>query len=181
MVLTPSISRVKKKKHRGTKIVYVGRLIKDKGVQDLLRAVKGLDVQTVIVGEGKYKKELRKLGGRFVGEKHTAGVRDMLAQADLFVNPSYGEGLPTTVLEAGAMGLPVIATDVGGTKEIIDNGKNGYLVKPGNIKLLRSKIQSLLKNKKMRARFGKVLQKKVRSHFDWNKITDKMEKVLTSL
>jgi len=129
----------------------------------------------------KIVKELKKLGGRFVGEKNTAGVRDVLAQADLFVNPSYGEGLPTSVLEAGAMGLPVIATDVGGTKEIIDNGENGYLIRPGNVKSLRSKIQSLLKNKKTGERFGKALQKKVRSHFDWNKITDKIEKVLKSL
>lgn len=170
----------KLKKHKGIKIAFVGRLIKEKGVQDLLKAVKGLNVEVVIVGKGPFEKDLKKLGGKFVGEKDSAGVREILSQSDILANPSYGEGLPTCVLEAGAMGLPVIATDVGGTSEIIDNGKNGFLVKPGDIKALRKSIFQLNKAS-LREKFGKNLQKKVKEKFDWDSIVINIEKVLRSL
>jgi len=171
----------KRKKHSGIRIAFVGRLIQEKGVQDLLKAVKGLKAEVIIVGKGPYEKELKKLGGKFVGEKNSAGVREVLASSDILVNPSYGEGLPTAVLEAGAMGLAVVATDVGGTSEIIKDGKNGYLVHPGNVSELRKKIQMLAKNAKLREKFGKALQKTVREKFDWGKIVIKFEKVLKSL
>jgi glycosyltransferase involved in cell wall biosynthesis len=170
-----------KKRHSGIRIAFVGRLIKDKGVQDLLKAVKGLKAEVVIVGKGPYENELKKLGGRFVGQKDSGSVREILASSDILVNPSYGEGMPTAVLEAGAMGLAVVATDVGGTREIIDDGKNGFLVKAGDVKALRNKISMLIKSAKLREKFGSGLQKKAREKFDWNTITIKLEKVLKSL
>jgi len=171
----------KRKKHPSIRIAFVGRLIQEKGVQDLLKAVKGLKAELIIVGKGPYEKELKKLGGKFVGETDSKGVRDILSQSDILVNPSYGEGLPTAVLEAGAMGLAVVATDVGGTNEIIQDGKNGYLVHPGNVSELKKKLQILVKNVKLREKFGKALQKTVREKFDWDEIVKKFEKVLKSL
>jgi len=170
----------RKKQHAGINIAFVGRLIKEKGVQDLLKAVKDLKVKVTVIGKGPHESELKKLGGNFVGEKDSAQVKEVLASSDILVNPSYGEGLPTSVLEAGAMGLAVVASDVGGTSEIIDDGKNGFLVHPGNVKELREKIK-LLMNASLREKFGKSLQKKVREKFDWSKITVKLEKVLKSL
>ncbi len=169
------------KAHKGIQIAYVGRLIQEKGVQDLLRAVKGIKVSVVIIGKGPYESELRKLGGKFVGEKDITGVREILTASDILVNPSYGEGLPTAVLEGGAMGLATIATDVGGTSEIIQDGKNGILVHPGSVHELKTAIQKLVNDEKLREKLGKVLQKTVREKFDWNKVTDKFEKVLKSL
>ena len=152
-------------------------MIKDKGVQDLLKAVKGLKAEIIIVGKGPYESELKRLGGRFVWQKDAKGVREILASSDILVNPSYGEGMPTAVLEAGAMGLPVIASDVGGTGEIIQHGKNGYLVHPGNVSELRQKIKKLL-NVVLRSRIGKSLQKTVKQKFDWDVIVIKLESVL---
>lgn len=171
----------KKKRHSGIKIAFVGRLIKDKGVQDLLKAVKGLKAEVIIVGKGPYESELKKLGGRFVGQKDSRSVREILASSDILVNPSYGEGLPTSVLEAGSMGLAVVATDVGGTREIIADGKNGFLVEAGDVKALHSKISILIKDAELRGKFGSALQKVVRERFDWEKIAVKLEKVLKSL
>jgi glycosyltransferase involved in cell wall biosynthesis len=169
------------KAHKGVQIAYVGRLIKEKGVQDLLKSVKGLNVRVVIIGKGPAENELRKLGGKLVGEKDSAGVKNILSVSDILVNPSYGEGLPTSVLEGGAMGLAVVATDVGGTSEIISDGKNGFLLHPGNVHELREKIVLLVKNAKLREKLGKALQKTVRDKFDWDKITANFEKVLKSL
>lgn len=171
----------KRKPHKGLQIAYVGRLIQEKGVQDLLKAVKGMKVNVVVIGKGPYEGELKKLGGRFVGEKDAAGVRKILAASDILVNPSYGEGLPTSVLEGGAIGLAVVATNVGGTGEIIADGKNGFLVHPGNVHELRGKLDLLVKNAQLREKLGKALQKTVREKFDWDKITVKFEKVLKSL
>ncbi len=168
------------KKHKGFRIAFVGRLIKEKGVQDLLKAVKDLDVEVVVVGKGPFEQELKKLGGKFVGEKDSAGVRDVLSACDILVNPSYGEGLPTSVLEAGAMGLPVVATDVGGTSEIIEDGRNGFLVHPGNVSELRKSIKKLL-NADLCKKMGKNLQKTVKQKFDWDEITEKIEQTLESL
>ncbi len=165
-----------KKKHKGVKVVFVGRLIEEKGVRDLVAAVKGLNVELSIVGSGPLLGKLP----HCVGEKSQKEIREILSKSDILVNPSYGEGLPTSVLEAGAMGLAVIATDVGGTSEIIDNGKNGFLVHPGNIAELREKIK-LLSDASLRDKFGRALQKKVREKFDWNKIAGKLDKVLKSL
>lgn len=170
-----------KVKHKGVRVVFVGRLIKEKGVQDLLDAVKGLKADITIVGKGPFERELKQMGGKFVGEKNHLQIREILSRSDILVNPSYAEGLPTSVLEAGSMGLAVIATDVGGTGEIIDNGKNGFLIEPGDIEVLREKLQILIKDSSLRDKFGSNLQEKVRDFFDWDRTTIKLEKLLKSL
>lgn len=173
-----------KKKHKGVNVVFVGRLIQEKGVQDLIKAVKGLNVNLTIVGSGPYEKELKKMAGenvRFVGSKDSKGVKSVLSESDVLVNPSYAEGLPTSVLEAGAMGLAVIATDVGGTKEIIENEKNGFLFNAGNVKLLRKHIQKLVFDASLREKFGSEIKKKIRNNFDWDIIAEKFERVLKKL
>lgn len=158
-------------------IIYVGRLIEQKGVQDLILAFKKINTsknKLVIIGSGYYLKKLEEMSGDnpniiFKGELDRNEIAKELAQADLFVNPSYAEGLPTSVLEAGAAGLPIIATDVGGTKEIIQNGKNGFLVKPKNIRLLTQKINILLNNRKLSGRFSKNIRQTIMINYNWSK------------
>jgi len=172
----------KKKKHKGVSIVFANRLVVEKGVQDLLAAVHDLDVKVTIVGSGPYEKELRAMAGsnaEFIGEKDAAGVRDAMASADILVNPSYAEGLPTMVLEGGAMGLAVVATDVGGTKEVIKDGVTGFLVKPKDVAALRDKIDNLIKNSALRKRLGTALQKKIRKEFDWDITVKKLNALLS--
>ncbi|HLC32915.1 MAG TPA: glycosyltransferase family 4 protein [Candidatus Nanoarchaeia archaeon] len=165
-------------------ITFVGRLIEAKGVQDLLEATRDLAADVWIIGAGNFEQTLRKLAGKnvkFLGEKTPAQVRELLAQSTLFVNPSYNEGLPTSVLEAGSLGLPVIATDVGGTCEIIDDGVNGYLAKPHDANALRTLITSTLDNSACAFEQGKMLQKKIRTTFDWKTIAAQADKLLRSL
>jgi glycosyltransferase involved in cell wall biosynthesis len=103
-----------------------------------------------------------------------------LSKSDLFINPSYSEGLPTSVLEAGAVGLPVIATDVGGTKEVIINGKTGILIKEKDSEKLKEAIEFVINNSKPRVSYAKNLNKLIKNKFDWKKIIKKWEKVLNS-
>jgi glycosyltransferase involved in cell wall biosynthesis len=152
-------------------VTYAGRLIEAKGIQDLINVVKHLkDVKLIILGPGEYYNELKKIAGKnttIIRKTYTPEeLRDLLWFSDFFVNPSYNEGLPTVPLEAGSMELAVIATDVGGTKEIIDNEKNGFLIKPKAIGQLKKKIVYLKENKRMRSKLGKTLRKKVVKNFD---------------
>lgn len=165
-------------------VVFVGRLIEAKGVQDLFEAVKDLSVQLVVVGAGNYEKTLQSIAPKnavFVGEKSAKEIREILSYSDVFVNPSYAEGLPTSVLEAGSVGVPVIATDVGGTGEIIINGKTGVLVKPKDIIGMRAAVHEFVERRARAKAMAAALQKKVRAEFSWDKTAKKLADVLKGL
>lgn len=123
--------------------LFVGRLVKDKGINELVEAFVQLQKQKnnskfKLLLVGPYEKELDPLNSQTielldsnddiitVGSKKD--VRPYYAIADLFVFPSYREGFPNTVLEAGAMGLPQIVTDINGSNEIIKDGLNGVII-----------------------------------------------------
>jgi glycosyltransferase involved in cell wall biosynthesis len=171
-------------------IVFVGRIIFAKGAQDLLEAVKAIKnvdstdkkekIKVIIIGDGNYLNELKKKypWAIFLGQKEPSEIIKYLSIADIFVNPSYAEGLPTTVLDAGAIGVPIIATNVGGTREIIDDGENGFLIEPKDIDELRGKIGKLLYDNILRKKFSKEIQKKVVGKFDWEKARKNVEKIL---
>jgi glycosyltransferase involved in cell wall biosynthesis len=165
-------------------ITFVGRLVYGKGVQDLILAfpeiTKESKVKLLIVGDGSYRPELEGLVQRvdkeniqFLGQKNQREIAEILTTTNIFVNPSYSEGLPTSVLEAGAAGLPIVATDVGGTREIIEDGKSGFLIPPGDSQALTEKVCQLIKNKQLREDFGRNIRQFVKENFDWDEIADK--------
>jgi glycosyltransferase involved in cell wall biosynthesis len=160
-------------------ITYIGRLIYAKGVQDLVSVFPGIkgDVQLLIVGDGPYRSELEALAHHghisnitFSGEQRPENIPGILKSTDIFVNPSYSEGLPTSVLEACAAGCAVIATDVGGTEEIILDGLTGFLIKPGDRQELTKKIGLLIRDKAVREIIGKNAQAYVMENFSWDQI-----------
>ena len=165
-------------------VTFVGRLIYAKGVQHLIKACEGLDVDIVIIGDGPYKEQLEQLcrdsrcNCFFPGFLGLKEVIDWLKGSAIFVNPSYAEGLPTSVLEAGVVGLPVIATDVGGTSEIITHSYNGLLVKPKNEIDLRFFIEKLLEDEELAQLFGQRLRETIKKNFDWNKNIKKIEDLI---
>ncbi|MBN1175967.1 glycosyltransferase family 4 protein [Candidatus Woesearchaeota archaeon] len=180
---TSQFSKIKSEKNKKTTITYVGRLIYAKGIQHIIEAVKGKDYVLNVVGEGPYKKELEKLSFKlkvkvnFLGQKNQKEIIKILSESDIFVNPSYSEGLPTSVLEAGAIGLPIIATDVGGTNEIIDDGINGILIKSKSVDEIKKALKKL-ENKKLRSEFSKKIKEKVKNNFDWTKTIEKFENII---
>ena len=160
-------------------ITYVGRLAYAKGVQDLISIYPELggNVRLTIVGDGPYRHELEEIAKQFpganiefIGEQRPEDIPSILRRADIFVNPSYSEGLPTSVLEACAAGCAVVATDVGGTSEIIQDGQTGLLVTPGNRGELVEKINYLIKNKEIREEIGVSARTYVMEKFSWDRI-----------
>ncbi len=184
-------NRIRKKLRIGDKtdiIIFVGRLIYAKGVQDLISSLEGIkNVKLIVVGDGPYRRGLIKLARQknvptlFTGGKSREDISNILNAGDIFVNPSFSEGLPTSVLEAGATELPVIATAVGGTTEVIRNNVSGFLVRPQDVKQLREKLIILLKNQRLRQKFGKNLRKTIELKFNWDKSVEKLINILKKL
>lgn len=146
--------------------VFVGRLVADKGIAELVRAFadvydKDHGARLWLVGRTEddldpLDKDTRDTiashpGIRAFGEQ--ADVRPYLVGADAFVFPSHREGFPNVVLEAGAMGLPSIVTDINGSREIIENHYNGVIVAPGDAKALEAAMDTL-RDSSVRARMA---------------------------
>jgi glycosyltransferase involved in cell wall biosynthesis len=150
-------------------LVYLGLISHKKGAFDLVDAVAGLPLETltrvrlVIAGNGetvRLRRAVEKLGIERIVEVRdwisTAERDRLLASSDVFVLPSYAEGLPMSLLEAMAWGLPAICTAVGSIPEYVRHEANGMLVRPGDVAQLASAIARLVKSDGERTRMGEL-------------------------
>lgn len=153
-----------------------GRLHKVKDYATLISALgalrrQGVPARLVILGDGPDKEELagcvraRGLDEVVLLPGYRADVRDLLPAFDVFVNSSVYEGVSLTLLEAMAASLPVIATRVGGTPEVVDDGVTGLLIPPASATALEGAARSLLSNVRQREIFGRNGRARVVRHF----------------
>jgi len=185
--------RVARENLRGFKkrIVTVGRLVRHKRINRIIKVVKQLaevfpDISLLIVGEGperwsleKLSEELRVTGQvKFYGRASHEETVKLLHEADLFLLNSIYEGLPHSVIEAMACRTPVIATNIKGTNEVIENGKTGLLVNPDSDEELRDKIIQLLKDESLRKKIVENAYHKVLERFTWEQNLGILEKEL---
>jgi glycosyltransferase involved in cell wall biosynthesis len=137
--------------------MFAGSLVRIKGVEYLIRAFHILSkdwtsIALWIVGDGPDRKRLMKISEKlgvssttkFWGRISHNRVAELMQQADVFVLPSLTEGMPRVLLEAMATRLPVVATDVGGIREIVENGKSGLVVSPSEVVELAQAMEMLL-------------------------------------
>lgn len=139
--------------------VFIGRIVRDKGINELIEAAKRLQCESYkfrILLVGPFEDDLDPINERTkdfiiksscikaVGRQND--VRPWLAASDVLVFPSYREGFPNVVLEAGAMGLPSIVTDINGSREIIQNGVNGIIIPFQNVDALYHAMKDFLDN-----------------------------------
>jgi glycosyltransferase involved in cell wall biosynthesis len=144
------------RRHARLQVAFVGRLTEEKGCFDLAAATAaarsaGVDVQVTYAGEERQngdlallERECARLGicdvVKFLGHLPVAELRCLYLDVDVVCLPSYREGLPLVVLEAMAMGLPVIASSVGAVPDVVVDGVTGLLVRPGDVEALRSAL-----------------------------------------
>ncbi len=167
----------RKRSRNGQKltILSVGRLEKQKNFRSLVAALKGLNVKLVIVGAGSMKSELKQIALRYkvnlkiIEKVPNTRMPQVYNRADIFVLPSLMEGSPKVLLEAMASSLPIVGTQVEGIKEIIENRKDGILVK-ADFKHISYSIDNLLKNRKLGDNLGKLARLKVKSKFNLVKL-----------
>lgn len=160
------------------RVVMISRLIKYKGVKEYLEASKILNskyqnVQFLLVGSiddtiaafpieeiKKYETVVNYIGFR-------SDISEILFLSDIVVLPSYyREGIPRILLEAAAMGKPIVTTDLPGCKEVVQDGVNGFLIPPKNVNALAEAIEKLLLNKDLRKEMGILSRKKAIEEFD---------------
>jgi glycosyltransferase involved in cell wall biosynthesis len=157
-------------------VLAAGRLSPEKGFGVLIEAsvsfLRGKpSVGVALFGEGVLRPELdaavRALGltGRFVMPGFRTDLDGLISAADVVVLPSFTEGLPNVALEASAAGVPVVATAVGGTPEVLGNGTTGFLVPPGRPDALATKVGELLEDASLRRRMGHAGRTRMRELF----------------
>lgn len=155
---------------KSIKILFVGRMIQDKGIIELVEAYKQLKksypLTLIFAGDGPLLGNMKKENPDciFTGNLQHDDIMKLLNSVDIFINPSYSEGLPTTVLEAGLMKCSIVATDVGGTSEIIEDHKEGLLCDP-TIESIKNALENMIKNDNRRE-YGERAHDKILSKFD---------------
>lgn len=169
-------------------ITYIGRLISGKGVADLLHAFSSIPrsrCRLLILGDGPEISALKKLAAHlqiqddvtFMGAQPYVQAIAVLKASDVFVNPSYTEGLPTTVIEAAFCRKAIIATNVGGTAEIITNDRNGVLIEPRQPAMLAAALTHLLQDAALRRRLGSEAYSTVSKKFNWRRCISAIERM----
>jgi glycosyltransferase involved in cell wall biosynthesis len=173
-------------------VTMVARLIAQKGVREFINAANAIaqqrsDIVFLLVGpassEGAQAIPIREVQDsvvRYLGPR--TDVPALLAISHLFVLPSYyGEGVPRVLLEAGAMGLPLITTDMPGCREAVRDGWNGMLVPPRDAEALSSAILRVLSSDSERASMGDRSRSYTRAHFDLSSVADEYAKIYLSV
>ena len=158
---------------------FVGRLAKDKGSVELLTAFKQLKQkhpQLKLICVGLFDKDYGELGASFEKEiKETEGVILAGRQADvvpfysmmdILVHPSYREGLPNALLEAAAMGLPVISTKISGCNEVVEDGVTGDLIPPRDTLALQDAIDAMVQNPQRRLAMKVAARNRVEARYN---------------
>jgi len=151
----------------GKTIVFTGVLYRLKGVQTLIKALGNLckdfpDYCLVIIGDGPYRHELENLAYEhrqhidFVGKKELFEVKEIVKNCTVFVLPSLSEGLGRVLIEAAALGKPIIGSNVGGIPDLIKDGENGYLFEAGNANDLEQKLRLILGDKEKTKKMGAI-------------------------
>jgi glycosyltransferase involved in cell wall biosynthesis len=175
---------------QGIVVGFTGRIVHGKRLDCLLHSVADLkrdDITILIVGEGPAQKDLHHLAkkygfsNRFFLAGYQEDVVPFLRIMDVFVLPSEYEAMPFSVLEAMACGVPVIASNVGGISEIVEDGKTGFLISPGDVEMLTKKLFLLSTNPSMRHRFGIESRRRIIKHFSEIKMVQQIIQLYKNL
>ena len=116
---------------------------------------------------------------QFLGYQNN--ILEILRSMDIFILPSLWEGMPNAILEAMAAGLPVVATNVGGTPEVVVDGETGFLVPPRDPEALANAIKLLIDDPELRKKFGQAGRERVERHFTIQETVRKTEELYLRL
>ena len=181
--------------------VFVGRIVSDKGINELIKAFS--ELQTVenkpagikLLLVGGLENDLDPLNPETLAEINQnkdiisvgfqQDVRSFFAIADALVFPSYREGFPNVVMQAGAMGLPSIVSDINGCNEIIIEGENGLIIPPKNVEKLKEKMLTLARDKnlyiKLKENSRRMIENRYEQSVVWKALLEEYEGLLQSV
>jgi len=175
------------------RIIYLGLINEKKGIFDLLRVMSQLledqeNIRLIIGGVGDVERmhqEMERLGIsrhiEYLGWLQTNERDNLLGTADIVVLPSYGEGMPMTILEAMSFGIPVVSTRVGGVPDIVIDGETGFLIEPGNLQQLYDKLSRLVRDHALRSNLGAKGRSIIKERHSIGAATKRMEIIYNAL
>jgi glycosyltransferase involved in cell wall biosynthesis len=178
---------------RPSLVLFLGRMHADKGIFDLLEAVAAAraavpEVRLVCAGDGEriaVARYAERLGiadaVKFTGWVGPSGKRALFEAASVFALPSYGEGLPISLLEAMAAGVPVVASAVGGIPEVVSDGVSGLLVAPGDKASLERALRKLLIDGAFNQRIAAAARETARLRFSPERALPHLESIYGAL
>ena len=158
-------------------VLYVGLLNERKGIDIFINTalrLKNQNITFIIVGDGPNRKEFEKqaslnnLTEKIIFTGFRKDVHNFFQGSDLFFFPSRGEGLAGVIMESMIYGLPIVTSDIAGTRDLIKNGYNGFLCKSEDIKDFSQKIEILLKDEGTRNNFIKNSKEKITTSYNWS-------------
>ena len=164
------------------RLLFVGRVVFQKGLDVLWRALAALPPALVwhleIIGDGEQRPPLALEAARlgfaekvtFAGWCDRAHIAERYRAADLFVFPSRDEGMPNVVLEAMASGLPIVATAIAGSEELVRENENGYLVPPEDHAALAAALTRLIAAPEQRRAMGRASRARIEREFIWSRV-----------
>jgi len=163
-------------KRYSKQIIFAGRLSHEKGIDSLISILKKLtdDIHLIILGTGPEEEKINDLvknhnNIHFFGYQNKSQTISLIRGSDILIQPSLHEGISSTILEAMACKTAIIASDVGGNSELIENNVNGIIIKPHNIDSFVEHINNLFHNKKLRKLLVDNALKTV-EEYNWNKV-----------
>lgn len=173
-------------------ILFVGRLVSVKRIHILVAVIKnlvqqGYEVRALIVGDGPLRNKLESLASSLRNSMTFTGLLfgrekyECYSIADLFMLPSQSEGLPTVLLEASAMGVPIVATNVNGVPDIVVHNETGFLVEKSDLESFEKYTKTLIENDNLTKKMGKNARAHVTANFSWKNIAKKYKEVYQSL
>jgi len=177
-----------------TNVLFVANLERGqeyKGLKTLLDAMKILKkefptIKLTVAGDGNLKSEYEAYAAKndlksdviFRGRLEGRELLKAYQKADVFALPTSNDSQPLVILEAMAVGLPVVSTCIGGIPTMIENGKEGFLIKPNSPQILANKLAELLRNPQLRERFSEAARERVVEDFSWQKRMEKYNEIL---
>jgi|SaaInlStandDraft_2_1057019.scaffolds.fasta_scaffold00969_3 glycosyltransferase involved in cell wall biosynthesis len=157
-------------------IIFAGRLSNEKGIDSLIEIAKNLPVEInlIILGSGPEEKKIEDLATlqkniHFLGYQTKDQTISLIRGSDILIQPSLNEGISSTILEAMACKTIIIASNVGGNKELIENNINGYLVESNNVESFTNKIDNVFENTELKQSIVDQAFKTVKN-YDWNQV-----------
>jgi glycosyltransferase involved in cell wall biosynthesis len=173
-------------------IVFVGRLAPEKRLPSLIRAFARLNAELpecllVLIGDGAERNALESLaqqtgarGIRFAGRVPVDSVRRWVQASDIFALVSYREGLPCSLIEAMAAGLPSVVSDIPATRQLVTHGESGFLCEPGNEDQIAAMMAQLVRDPAERRQFGAAARKAVIRNYSTDEVVTRYEELLAS-
>jgi glycosyltransferase involved in cell wall biosynthesis len=171
---------------------WIGRMTAVKRTDVVLNAFRalrdeGVDAVLCMVGDGPDRVAVEELAGELGIVRHCLfpgyqeEVGPFFAAFDVFVLPSGNEGTPVTAIEALASGCPVVATSVGGVPDVVDDGVDGFLVEPGTVDGLASRLGELARDTELRTRMGAAGRERMQTRYSVDRLVDDMDQLYREL